>query len=390
MFGFDVDVGQILRNLNSDLFDEWFYDCLNYQDLLKSKPHVVETIKNEIGKGHGRYPPQSRIVRNIPKKGLPVRYSLETDFFDRFVYQAICTFLIRFYDPLLSHRVLSHRYSKYGKKYLFQNRIERWFTFEGVTFTFSRDQRYLLVTDLANYFENIRNKDILNAFEELLPEIDASPDEKQQIRNALDLLGKCLEKWSFSDGFGLSQNRDPSSFLANIVLCRIDRRMAELGYDYYRYVDDIRIICETHDAAKKAMLDLIGCLRERGLNVNSAKTTILGPNSTDDEIVAEFPNRDPRVVAIEQMWKSKSKAIILKSIKYLIALLVECIEQEKTQSRQFRFAANRLAQLTDIGALSAGQLGGPLTGLLVESMSTTARNAYHLFAFPKRGAGFGG
>lgn len=368
VFGFEVDVGQVLRNLNSDLFDEWFYDCLNYQDLLRSKSQVVEIIKGQIGKGHGRYPPQQRIVRNIPKKGLPIRYSLETDFFDRFAYQAICTFLIKFYDPLLSHRVLSHRYSKHSKKYLFQNRIERWFTYEGVTFTFKKDQKYLLVTDLANYFENIRNKDILGSFEELLPEIKASPDEKQQIRNALDLLGTCLESWSFADGFGLSQNRDPSSFLANVVLCSIDRKIAGLGYDYYRYVDDIRIICQTQDSAKKAMVDLISCLRERGLNVNSAKTTILGPESTEDEIAAEFPNRDPRVVAIEQMWKSKSKAIILKSIKYLIALLVECIELEQTQSRQFRFAANRLAQLSDIGVLSAKQLGGPLTSLLVESM----------------------
>jgi len=86
VFGFDVDVNQVLRNLNSDLFDEWYYDCLNYQDLLTAKPYVVELIEEQISRGHGRYPPQPRIVRNIPKKGLPVRYSMETDFFDRFSY----------------------------------------------------------------------------------------------------------------------------------------------------------------------------------------------------------------------------------------------------------------------------------------------------------------
>ena len=366
--GFDVDVKQVLRNLNSDFFDEWYYDCLNYKDLLKASPHVKETIEAQVNRGLGRYPPQSRIVRDIPKKGLPVRYSLETDFYDRFSYQAICTFLVKFFDPLLSHRVLSHRHSVYGKKYLFQNRIEKWLTYEGVTFTFKGDKKCLMVTDLANYYENIRSKDILAAFEKLLPDVKATASEKQQIRNALGLLESCLERWSLNDGFGLPQNRDASSFLANIVLNDIDKAMESSGYDYYRYVDDIRIICDTEDDAKKSLLDLIGNLRGRGLNVNSAKTTILKHDSPSDKIHAEFPNRDPRVVAIEQMWKSRNKQVVLKSIKYLIALLIECIEKGETQSRAFRFSANRLAQLSDLNILSPEHLDAKLPKILVQSM----------------------
>lgn len=366
--GFDVDVKQVLRNLNSDFFDEWYYDCLNYKDLLKASPHVKETIESQVNRGLGRYPPQSRIVRDIPKKGLPVRYSLETDFYDRFSYQAICTFLIKFFDPLLSHRVLSHRHSVYGKKYLFQNRIEKWLTYEGVTFTFKGDKKCLMVTDLANYYENIRSKDILAAFEKLLPDVKATASEKQQIRNALGLLESCLKRWSLNDGFGLPQNRDASSFLANIVLNDIDKAMESSGYDYYRYVDDIRVICDNEDDAKKSLIDLIGNLRGRGLNVNSAKTTILKHNSPSDKIHAEFPNRDPRVVAIEQMWKSRNKQVVLKSIKYLIALLIECIEKGETQSRAFRFSANRLAQLSDLNILSPEHLDAKLPKILVQSM----------------------
>lgn len=366
--GFDVDINQVLRNLNSDMFDEWYYDCLNYQDLLKAIPHVAETIELQVGKGLGRYQPQPRVARDIPKKGLPVRYSLETDFYDRYIYQAICSFLINFFDPLLSHRVLSHRRSEHSKKYLFQNRIERWLTYEGVTFTFKGDKKYLLVTDLANYYENIRTKDIIGAFESLLPDVNATPIEQQQIRNALVLLETCLKKWNFKDGFGLPQNRDASSFLANVVLRDVDKAMEKMGYDYYRYVDDIRIICESENHAKKALLDLIGQLRGRGLNVNSAKTTILSHDSPAGKIHAEFPNRDPRVVAIEQMWKSRDKIIILRSIKYLISLLVECIENDETQSRAFRFSANRLAQLSDLGVLAPEQLKGKLPEILVQSM----------------------
>lgn len=369
ILGFEAKTGQILKNLNSDLYDEWYYDCLNYKDLLSSKQHLYETVAALIGKGMGRYPPASRVVRNVPKKGLPVRYSLETDFYDRFVYQSICSFLIKFFDPLLSHRVLSHRQSKKQSKYLFQNKIERWLTYEGVTYTFKGDKQFLLVTDLANYYENIRKKDIIGAFEELLPNIKASSEQKQQIRNALQLLDSCLDLWSFNDGFGLAQNRDASSFLANVMLNSVDREMEGKGYDYYRYVDDIRIICSSEAQAKTALLDLIGCLRMRGLNVNSAKTEILAHNSPEKDIEGHFPNRDPRVVAIEQMWKSRDRAIILKSIKYLIALLKECVEDNNTQSRTFRYAANRLAQLSDVGVLTSEQLDDAnLRNVLLESV----------------------
>ena len=329
---------------------------------------MKDTIELQVNHGHGRYPPQPRIVRDIPKKGLPVRYSLETDFYDRFSYQAICTFLIKFFDPHLSHRVLSHRHSRYSKKYLFQNRIERWLTYEGVTFTFKEDKKYLLVTDLANYYENIRSKDIIAAFDRLLPKVKATAIEKQQIRNSLVLLENCLKDWSLNDGFGLPQNRDASSFLANIVLNDVDRAMEKVGYDYYRYVDDIRIICDSKDHAKKALIDLIGNLRGKGLNVNSAKTKILCHDSPLNKINAEFPNRDPRVVAIEQMWKSRNKQIVLKSIKYLISLLIECIENDETQSRAFRFAANRLAQLSDLNILDPEHLDAKLPKILVQSM----------------------
>ena len=368
VFGFSVDTKKVLKHLNADMFDEWYYDCLHYHDLINAKSEIIETVRKQVGVGKGRYPSQSRTVRNIPKKGLPVRYSLETDFYDRFVYQAICSFLIQYFDPLLSHRVLSHRLATNNKKYLFQNRIERWFTYEGVTYTFMGEKKSLLVTDLANYYENIRTKDIIEAFEELLPSVEAGPEAKQQIRNALSLLEACLDRWSLHDGFGLAQNRDASAFMANVLLFRVDRAMEAAGYDYFRYVDDIRIVCESEDHAKKGLLDLIGNLRKIGLNVNSAKTTILNHNSSVEDISKEFPTKDPRVVAIEQMWKSRSRAIILRSIKYLILLLVDCIENNQTQSRSFRFAANRLAQLSDQGLLTPDQFDTNLPEILVEAM----------------------
>lgn len=66
------------------------------------------------------------------------------------------------------------------KKYLFKNKINRWFTFEGVTLTFVRSGKFLLVTDLSNFFENIAREQIIAGLEKVVPEIEATGSEKLQ------------------------------------------------------------------------------------------------------------------------------------------------------------------------------------------------------------------
>ena len=90
-----------------------------------------------------------------------------------------------------------------------------------------------------------------------------------------------MEKWYYNDRHGLPQNRDASSFIANIVLDAVDKSMVNKGYDYFRYVDDIRIICTDEFEAKRALNDLIFELRKFGLNINSKKTVILDKDSDD-------------------------------------------------------------------------------------------------------------
>ncbi len=52
-------------------------------------------------------------------------------------------------------------------------------------------------------------------------------------------IDRCLRSWSYRSEFGLPQNRDASSFLANLTLLSVDEAMLSRGYKYYRYMDDI-------------------------------------------------------------------------------------------------------------------------------------------------------
>ncbi|PIF18651.1 MULTISPECIES: RNA-directed DNA polymerase [unclassified Acidovorax] len=375
ILAFPIDVDVVLQHLHRDMRDDWFEDALQHRDLFSSKTSLREVLHEVLLEGNGRYGASKRNVCDIPKKGLGVRYALETDFYDRFIYQAICSYLIPFYDPLLSHRVLGHRYDKRQRtgKDLFKGRIELWQTFEGVTRTALHNNQALFATDLINYFENITTESIREAFEAMLPKITASGPQKVLIRNSINTLCELMTYWGYSERHGLPQNRDASSFIANVVLNTVDQEMVRLGFDYYRYVDDIRIICDSPRAARHAATLLIGQLRTVGMNINSSKTKILTADSPTSDVNEFFPGSDDRSITIDNMWRSRSRRVIIRSTKYIFQLLQECIDSKQTQSRQFRFAVNRLIRLVDAGIFDVrGEMAEKLKSLLIDSLEDHA------------------
>lgn len=289
LLAFPINIGATLKHLRQDMKDDWFYDAVKYEDLLSNGKDLHEILSKNLDLNHGEYKSGHKATYDVPKRALGLRYTLEIDFYDRFLYQAICSYLIPYFDPILSNRVFSHRYNKYGKeKYLFKHRIELWNTFENISHLALVDDKSLLITDLLNYFEQISIDAIENAFIGMISDIKASGGEKNTIRSAISTLKALLEKWCYSDRHGLPQNRDASSFIANVVLDSVDKIMVAKGYDYFRYVDDIRVVCSDEYQAKRALNDLIYELRKLGLNINSKKTIILDKSS--DNIEEFFPS----------------------------------------------------------------------------------------------------
>ena len=341
LLAFPIDTKATLKHLRQDMKDDWFYDVVGYEDLLSNARNLNEILSDNLDINHGKYETGHKATYDVPKRDLGLRYTLELDFYDRFLFQAICTYLIQYFDPLLSNRVLSHRQNKHGKsKYLFKPRIELWNIFEKITFVALQDGKSLLVTDLLNYFEQISIDAIEQAFIEMIKDIRASGSEKNTIRSAVSTLRTFLEKWCYNDRHGLPQNRDASFFIANVVLDTVDKAMVNKGYDYFRYVDDIRIICDDQHEAKRALNDLIFELRKLGLNINSKKTFILSKDSR--EINKCFPSTNDTMVLIDSMWRSRNKKIIAKSIPILCDFLKEQIKEGETQSRPFRYCINRI------------------------------------------------
>src|SRR5690606_37636366 len=112
----------------------------------------------------------------------------------------------------------------------------------------------------------------------------------------------------------------------------VDREMVKKGHDYYRYVDDIRIIADSELHAKRALQDLIRQLRTVGLNINASKTEILAPDTTKEKLAEYFPSQDSTTNAINYMWQSRSRRLVIRSVTYIFNILTDCIASNKTQS----------------------------------------------------------
>ena len=340
----EFDERRIKRQLRHDLRDDWFPDPRRFEDMLEVD-HVENVLSENFRKNSGAFQPKPRTLFNIPKSNFTLRYGLETSLAERALYQALGSHLTSFYDPLIPWNVFNHRASENPTdKKLFRRAIPAWQDFTGIVKDALTEADVLLSTDLTNYFENINLVLLRATLIELLPQIKAEPKEKAGIRAYIDVLFECLKSWAYSESAGLPQNRDASSFLANIYMLPVDQAMLGAGYRYFRYMDDIKIACSSVHDARRTLKALSISLRERGLAVNSGKTAIV-PKQDTSRINACLDSGEPEIQKIDSIWRTRSLRPISRSFPLLSELTHRLLRGGEVGSRAFRYCINRLEAL---------------------------------------------
>jgi len=126
------------------------------------------------------------------------------------------------------------------------------------------DVQFVVFADIAAFYENI---DLQRLRSDLL---SAGPATE-----AVDLLNTLLARWAHPRGKGIPHGYSASDILAKIYMTPVDCALQNAGFRHLRYVDDIRIFCRDSLEAQRALLKLNDLLRNRGLNLQSAKTEIV-------------------------------------------------------------------------------------------------------------------
>jgi hypothetical protein len=349
-----IDLGSVsfdehllVKQLQNDLRDDWFPDPLKFADMLAGET-IAKYLVSNFEVNQGEYLPAKRTLFNVPKPNFTLRYGLETGLADRALYHGLTTFLIPFFDPLIPWNVFSHRYNTIhpDEKYTFRPSVPAWQDFIGAAKSALTAESWLLSTDVANCFEHIDLSVLRRKLNCLLPSIQGSAAQKSAIRAHIDLLFSCLRSWCYGMDRGLPQNRDASSFLANIYFHSVDTAMTDQGFGtgYFRYMDDVKVVCESEFAARRALKCLSLALRDIGLYLNSKKTVITP--ATDCRKVAEcFDEGSPDLHQLDELWKNRSSTSITRAVPRLRELTLKLISEGNTDTRDFRFCIHRLTNL---------------------------------------------
>jgi Reverse transcriptase (RNA-dependent DNA polymerase) len=273
-----------------------------------SNPFEIQIIEKDLGGfltpildalQSDQYAPNPLYICEVPKAKNLVRPGAILTIEDRVVYYTCLGLLV----PTMRDAVVwssgkidfSHQLSAdvYSPEWL-ANRFIGWDDFRKQSVKrINGDVTFVVETDITGFYENID-------LSMLISDLKSIGGNEEVCKT----LSRCLNKWAQVNGRGIPQGYSPSDLLAKLYLNSTDLNLSAGGFDFFRYVDDIRIFCLSRPSARRALLELSLLLRKRGLNLQSAKTRILGR----DEAILKIEGVHPILEPIINEFKSAIRA----------------------------------------------------------------------------------
>jgi hypothetical protein len=272
-----LDLNLAVRHIINDSKTDFIIDKLGIELLENYSTTFVKHLEDKIlscesvFKSGKEYEPHPLQLIDVPKKDLSLRPGAVPEIIDRIYYQSLCNAIAPNIDNKLkfggSDVVFSYRLAEgdYYKDHMFvdQSTAHNEFIGHQSLLCDNSDFKYVIETDISNYFERIYHHNLISLLESF-----HCDDE------IVTALAKLLRKWTEGVSYGLPQGLWASDLLGNIYLYDLDIAMKSENYHYIRYVDDIRLFCNSKTEAKTALIKINQTLRTLGLNIQPSKTYI--------------------------------------------------------------------------------------------------------------------
>ncbi len=305
-----------------DARSDFIGDPLAYYDFGFDLDGHLEALLRQLR--HEPYRAQPLLRIDVPKAPLAVRPGSVPEMDDRIVAFAAIYLLAPAIDRRLPDTVYSFRLkktSRWPKSMPFEDReivrfpllkgktirrrivlIEPWYKAwpafrEAVRYAYEEEgYTHLVVSDIAAYFENIDLVILKGILAERLP-------REQRLINLLMEMMRCWT-WPTTHGGmverGLPQGTSISRFLGNAYLLPLDDAFGRFCRGgkarYFRYMDDVKILCKSRRIARQAVLCMNECLRYLHLNMQGAKTGIRSDEDIREELYDDRVDRVSSVI----------------------------------------------------------------------------------------------
>lgn len=318
-------------------------DPLRFEELSISsvRKKLIESIYEKLRRNR---PVEPLIEIDVPKPNYILRPGARPHIVDWIIYEALTNFIgkkVYKHIPDCSYSFNKFRAKfRRGKKKKKRD-IDYWLDFENKAIEYSRKYRYMLVTDITSFFENIS----LTVLRERLLTIETSEEYVSAVNYLIENL---LKPWTENNrvkDFGLPQGPPASHILADIYLYPVDREMREKRIVFFRYMDDIRIFTKTKTDLKKSLKYLVRALRDLKLNLNPKKTYIFD-TSEADSLKKVFDPEKRKLNFIAEAFKSKNADQIIIEKRSLFDLFSKAKDPNNPfRERYFRFFISRSIDL---------------------------------------------
>ena len=201
-------------------------------------------------------------------------------------YQRLCRTLCTYWNKIQAHfhtqtdhqdyRVSRiHLRKLYGKKEVFEMNYKNW-RIDG-----NPETDLLLKDDKANKF--IVRADISSCFPSIYSHsipwalvgkdvAKANRNDDSQWYNIIDSACYTLKN---GETHGLLIGPFASNLLSEIILTKVDKKLYDKGYRYFRNIDDFECYVDSNETASRFLCDLEEALSEYDLSLNHKKTAII-------------------------------------------------------------------------------------------------------------------
>ena len=226
--------------------------------------------------------------------------------------------------------------------------IESWLDFQETILRFSKTRKYVVVTDIANYYDFI----IHGFLRSILA--DYTGEKEHALDLLLYILDSMLWRPDYMPNYGIGMPQmdlDAPRLLAHTHLFEIDALFAgDHAIDYARYMDDIDFGVDSIAKAKTVLRDLDLSLQTRNLRLNSGKTKIL----TFSAAAVHFRVKDnERFEKLQSRFTKKSKnvALMVRRQRVLQRIISRSVAEKYFEAGNGGKVLKRLINLgTKIGA----------------------------------------
>lgn len=192
---------------------------------------------------------------------------------------------------------------------------------------------FVLFADISGYFENI-------SIQRLTSDLNNLGVDKE----ILKFLSGCLNRWAEPRSRGIPQGYRPSFILSEVYMNSIDLRLKNKGIKSCRYVDDFRIFCKTKHDAIDSLHILTKILREKELNLQTAKSFILEGEKAKQKI----DGIAPVVTKIENDLKIELKKIIDANVPYATPRQIKIIFKKLDSHLKLKTVVNAFKKFSSL------------------------------------------